>query len=285
MEELPETVLPEQLSFLRELSTTMEVVYFRELGSTNDYALKLLETRGVATTLVLAEHQKEGRGRGGKKWIATEESLTFSLLYPLKKIPCYGNPPPVSLCVGVVLWETLCDLLPELSFKIKWPNDLYLGSRKLAGILVETQKEGIVVGIGLNIREVKEKDMERVASLEEGPEKIVTKYQVLEAFLKRWHDPGLADRLFGTCQERFELTEGQIANDLKNIEDSKGEFAKHWKKGDYLAGKKVEVQNGNKRHIGVVKGISLAGALLLEQGETTLPVYAGTVTTVYENQG
>jgi BirA family biotin operon repressor/biotin-[acetyl-CoA-carboxylase] ligase len=103
--------------------------------------------------LLVAEHQNAGRGRLGRQWQSQAgASLTFSLGLPLQP----GNWSGLSLAVGVSLAESLepANGKPP-TLQLKWPNDLWLGQRKLGGILVETANWGeqryVVIGVGLNV--------------------------------------------------------------------------------------------------------------------------------------
>lgn len=115
-----------------------------ETDSTNDEVRRL----GEPGRVVLAERQRAGRGRRGAAWLsAPGESLTFSVLIEP------GEPralwPRLSLAAGVAVAEALGRLGVEAA--IKWPNDVLVGGRKLAGILVEAAEGGAIVGIGLNV--------------------------------------------------------------------------------------------------------------------------------------
>jgi len=103
--------------------------------------------------LLLAEHQNAGRGRLGRQWQSQAgASLTFSLGLPLQPTNWSG----LSLAVGVSLAESLEPANGQApTLQLKWPNDLWLGQRKLGGILVETASWGdqryVVIGVGLNV--------------------------------------------------------------------------------------------------------------------------------------
>ena len=113
--------------------------------------------------LLVAEQQTAGRGRLGRQWQSRRgDSLTFSLGLPLQPVDWSG----LSLVAGISVAESLEPVVPGQAAQprigLKWPNDLWLstpgGDRKLAGILVETASwEGVryvVIGIGINIRAV-----------------------------------------------------------------------------------------------------------------------------------
>jgi BirA family transcriptional regulator, biotin operon repressor / biotin---[acetyl-CoA-carboxylase] ligase len=128
---------------------TVEVV--PELDSTNTELMRRARAGRTEPVLLAAERQTAGRGRLGRHWhSAPGASLTFSLGLPLAPADWSG----LSLAVGVSLAETLH---PEI--RLKWPNDLWLHDRKLAGVLIETASSGgdagggryAVIGIGINI--------------------------------------------------------------------------------------------------------------------------------------
>jgi BirA family biotin operon repressor/biotin-[acetyl-CoA-carboxylase] ligase len=127
---------------------TVEVL--PEIDSTNSELMRRARSGLAEPTRLVAERQTAGRGRLGRDWhSAAGESLTFSLALPLAPADWSG----LSLAVGVSVAESL-----HPSVRLKWPNDLWLGDRKLGGILIETAGSAgagharhAVIGIGLNI--------------------------------------------------------------------------------------------------------------------------------------
>lgn len=127
---------------------TVEVL--PEVDSTNTELMRRARAGQTEPVLLVAERQTAGRGRLGRPWASeVGASLTFSLGLPLAPPDWSG----LSLAVGVSLAESLHEDL-----RIKWPNDLWLQGRKLAGILIETAGTGaaaaprfVVVGVGINI--------------------------------------------------------------------------------------------------------------------------------------
>jgi len=133
-----------------------QVRYYDVIGSTNEVALRWANEGAADGCLVVADQQTQGRGRLGRKWVTRPASaLAFSIiLHPgsteqdqINLFTALG-----ALAISQALEERL-GLEPE----IKWPNDVLLNRRKVAGILVETawlgeQLQGMVIGIGLNIR-------------------------------------------------------------------------------------------------------------------------------------
>lgn len=147
---------------LEQLRQTMptELAHFEmevlpQIDSTNSELMRRARDGRVAPVLLVAQRQTAGRGRMGRHWFsAVQDSrapqrvpcLTFSIGLPLMPLDWSG----LSLAVGLSIVQSLHPAL-----RLKWPNDVWLEQRKLAGILVETASFGqgryVVVGVGLNI--------------------------------------------------------------------------------------------------------------------------------------
>ena len=126
--------------------------HVEELGSTNDRALQLARDGQSTGTAVTATRQSAGRGRLGRTWETPEGSLALSVLHrPGRAIEETASLTP---CVAVALVRGLRELGVEA--RIKWPNDLRIGGRKVSGILCELHEISpaervVIVGIGLNV--------------------------------------------------------------------------------------------------------------------------------------
>jgi BirA family biotin operon repressor/biotin-[acetyl-CoA-carboxylase] ligase len=130
---------------------TVEVL--EQVDSTNSELMRRARAGRLEPVLLVAEHQTAGRGRLGRQWLSCDDersqtALTFSVGLSLSPTDWSG----LSLAVGVSVAQSLH---PDL--RLKWPNDIWLRDRKLAGILIETASFGdvryAVVGVGINIRE------------------------------------------------------------------------------------------------------------------------------------
>ncbi len=122
---------------------------FREAtGSTNDDARQAAFDGAAAGLVVVAERQEAGRGRRGAAWICPPgEGLAFSvLLRPGEKKALW---PRLSLAAGLAVAEGLDR--HGVAAEVKWPNDVWIGGRKVAGILVEAGEDFVVAGIGINV--------------------------------------------------------------------------------------------------------------------------------------
>ena len=117
--------------------------HWRVTDSTNERARELAAAGAPHGTLVTADEQTAGRGRQGRAWSAApRDAVLMSMV--LREIR-----PELPLAAAVAV----CEALPGLDARIKWPNDVWVEGRKLAGILVEgrPQEGWAVLGIGLNV--------------------------------------------------------------------------------------------------------------------------------------
>jgi BirA family transcriptional regulator, biotin operon repressor / biotin---[acetyl-CoA-carboxylase] ligase len=132
------------------------VHHFEEIGSTNDRARQLAEEGAGHGDLVIAEAQTGGRGRRGRSWSSPPgRNAYFSVILRPDLPP--ARAPELTLLASVALCDAL--RLAGVPALIKWPNDLLVGGRKIAGILTELGMERgvvqwVVVGIGVNVNAV-----------------------------------------------------------------------------------------------------------------------------------
>jgi BirA family biotin operon repressor/biotin-[acetyl-CoA-carboxylase] ligase len=131
-----------------------EILTFEETASTNDVAARLGREGRAGGLLVFAERQTAGRGRFGRRWdSAPHTGLWFSLLLR----PAFATP----LWVRLTTWAGVCaaaaiERATGLATQVKWPNDVLVGGKKIAGILTECSSDAdgrmfAVVGIGVNV--------------------------------------------------------------------------------------------------------------------------------------
>lgn len=100
-----------------------------------------------------AEHQTAGRGRSGRGW---EDHAGLSVLVSILLRPPYGSGlPQLSLVAGLAI-ATAIETVTELRVTLKWPNDVLIGGRKTAGILIEGDGDAVVCGIGVNVAQTSE---------------------------------------------------------------------------------------------------------------------------------
>jgi BirA family transcriptional regulator, biotin operon repressor / biotin---[acetyl-CoA-carboxylase] ligase len=124
-----------------------------ECNSTNDEAARLARAGASHGTVVIAHAQRAGRGRDGRVW-QSPPGLGLYLSAVVRPPLPLAEVPPMTLAIGI----GLCDAVRAFGAPatLKWPNDLLVGDRKLAGVLVEAQSQGsrleaVIVGIGVNL--------------------------------------------------------------------------------------------------------------------------------------
>lgn len=163
-----------------------------EATSTNDLAWELLSSAPPEGTVLFTPHQTSGKGQQGARWYSNPgENLTFSLvLYPgfLRALHAFD----LNRLASVALERTLSRFLPDADIRIKWPNDILVSGKKIAGILIRNQLQGqkiatSVIGIGLNINQTDfpEPFGSRTTSVKKLTGKTVEVEDVLQTLLKQ----------------------------------------------------------------------------------------------------
>lgn len=167
--------------------------HFARTDSTNSRARELAEAGAAGGTVVTASEQTEGRGRQGRAWTAPAgKGLLYSaILRPLDKRHLL-----LPLSVPIAVCEAAESLRPGAGCRIKWPNDVWLDERKLAGILIEARPQDgwAVIGVGLNLSvepdefpdELRWPAVSLFGSSKEGPPTPVAAAKVLDRHLDRW---------------------------------------------------------------------------------------------------
>lgn len=132
------------------------LVAYESIGSTNEEACRLAREGAADGTAVWALRQTAGRGRRGRGWDSPEGNLYCSLI--LRPSRPAAEAAQLTFVTAVALGEAVGELLPETAdLRYKWPNDLLLGGRKVAGILLESAGaakgavDWLVIGVGLNV--------------------------------------------------------------------------------------------------------------------------------------
>lgn len=132
-----------------------EIIYFNEINSTNDFALANLEKLNDRQVIV-ANKQTSGRGKFSRSWLSSEKDNVYLsiVLKPSDKI----NPDLPLASITQYMSVVLCEILESygIEAKIKWPNDILVNNKKIAGILTETSIQGdtlkgLVLGLGVNL--------------------------------------------------------------------------------------------------------------------------------------
>ncbi|MBY6188677.1 bifunctional biotin--[acetyl-CoA-carboxylase] ligase/biotin operon repressor BirA [Marinobacter hydrocarbonoclasticus] len=229
---------------------------FWQLDSTNAFLLERAK-RCQNGEACLAEMQTGGRGRRGRTWVSPIAShLYLSYFWCLDQgLAAAGG---LSLAVGVMLCEAL-ESLGIQGLTLKWPNDLYLGGRKLAGILVEVSgQQGeaceLIIGCGVNVTMP-----ESVAAQIDQPWADLT---------SEWDTP---DRNLLARTVLAHLDEGMRIFEQQGLSP----FVERWQQRDQFANQPVKLLLGSQVLEGVARGIDPQGHLQLALPDGTVRRFAG----------
>jgi BirA family biotin operon repressor/biotin-[acetyl-CoA-carboxylase] ligase len=246
---------------LRAALPGWNVIYRSRTTSTNDEARRLAVQGAPDRTVVLAEEQTAGRGRRGARWVSPvgRNGIVSVLCRPGKSLPP-ERWARLTLAAALAGCGAL-DAVPGLgaAAEVKWPNDLYLSGRKVAGILVESAwaADGgfVVVGTGFNLN----------LRPEEFPE------ELRDTATSVWMERGglTVDRtVFLTNYLRaLEKRQAQAAADFEAMKDEA------WRRS-WLAGKRVTLTSAGEETEGVVCGLGPEGELLLKRDDGAVQIIA-----------
>lgn len=261
---IPDVLLPQILRpRLRTKSLGRNLYHFYSVDSTNAFALRLLGhgQHVLDGTLILAESQTAGRGRMGRSWHSEPESgLYFSLV--LKPAISPALAPLLTLGCAVALHNAV-EKNTRLDVDIKWPNDLLVGEKKVAGILAEIQADldrvhFLVIGVGLNVNhsQFPEDLAGRATSLRLASGHSQSRIEILLEFLEEFED----------LIDRFQA-------------GGPGVIVSEWsRQSSFASGRHVEVADGMRTVKGVTRGLNPMGALRIETSDQRIEeLYSGEV--------
>ncbi|MBM7355149.1 bifunctional biotin--[acetyl-CoA-carboxylase] ligase/biotin operon repressor BirA [Lelliottia amnigena] len=255
---LPEPIQLLDENVIRSQLKQGKVTVLPVIDSTNQYLLDRINELNSGDSCV-AEYQQAGRGRRGRKWFSPfGANLYLSMFWRLEQGPAAAI--GLSLVIGIVIAEVLHDLGAD-KVRVKWPNDLYLNDRKLAGILVEmTGKTGdaaqIVIGAGLNM-------VMRNVQADVVNQGWITLQEAGVTIDRNI----LAVRLIKELRQSLTLFE----------QEGLSPFLGRWEKLDNFIHRPVKLIIGDKEIFGTSRGIDAQGALLLEQEGILKPWVGGEI--------
>lgn len=242
---LSHTALPAMLS-AQSLALLEQVQIVPSLTSTNDHIRAGLPP-GHGYTLCIAEHQLQGRGRRGRSWSSpygTNLYLSLGLQFDAGFEALNG----LSLMVGIAVAETFASM--QISSTLKWPNDVLINHKKIAGILVEIDGEQggplmLVIGIGVNV------NMQDDRGSVDQP----------------WTSLALER---SSLMDRNTVAASLVNNLLRRIEEFKlagfSVFRELWNGYDAFAGKTVQLASHDSVNHGICRGVDERGYLVLDCG-------------------
>ena len=238
--------------------------WFETTGSTNDIAAQLAQRGAAEGTTVVADAQTSGRGRHGRAWFSPPGAGLYvsMVLRPPHSIGLEENPARLlTLASGVAVAEAV-RAVTGLPAEIKWPNDVTVRRRKLAGILAESAAQAgalqfVVLGIGVNLR---------TAAY---PPELASRVTSIEAETGRSAERGIVlAEILGALSERYSDLRGRRFDAILSA----------WRRlALSLPSAPVEWDSPKGTVCGRAEGIDETGALLVNIGGTIERVVAGEV--------
>jgi BirA family biotin operon repressor/biotin-[acetyl-CoA-carboxylase] ligase len=235
-------------------------ILLKTASSTHDIAKKIASETKDGKTLIAALSQSQGKGRLGREWYSPEGGLWLSLILrpriPIKDLPKIG------LLCALAAVDTFKNFSVKAS--IKWPNDIIVNGKKIAGILLEASGEPdridyLIVSIGINL------NMEIKALPDEVTQTSTTLKEILGKEVSSNHF--LADFLLN-----FEIL-------LDDLDNGWRKMTRLWPELDVLSGKKITAKSGIREITGVSRGINDDGHLVLATNQGDVSLVSGEITT------
>ena len=227
------------------------IVHKESVTSTQRIAHELALDGAKHGTIVIADEQTEGKGRVDRKWHSKKgQGIWLSMILRPNILPYLA--PQLTLLTATVLANVI-DRQTNVTPQIKWPNDILIDGRKMAGILTEMQAEQdqvlyVIIGIGMNINQTKD-DLPEVLS------ERATSLQIETG--KKWDMIPIIQEILQTVEEKYtkflELGFDPVKND--------------WENYGFRLNERLKITSGNKTWEGVFLGIAEDGALLAKNEE------------------
>ena len=229
------------------------ILWYSEVGSTNDIAGAFAEQAAEQGLVVLADRQTAGRGRLGRSW-ASPSGAGIYVSVVLR--PSVAAARLVTIAAGVAVTDGIASAT-GLSTHVKWPNDVHVSGRKLAGILAEGAAGHVVLGIGINVQPAAYPAGCRAAcNIDRG-------------------------RARSSCRSGLVLAEclAALASRYRELHENRGAgIVEAWRmRAAPMLGRRVEWESAGRRHIGMAENIDDDGALIVKVGAETLRIRSGEV--------
>jgi BirA family transcriptional regulator, biotin operon repressor / biotin---[acetyl-CoA-carboxylase] ligase len=234
---------------MQTLFVGQNLIELQEVDSTNNFAATLVNTTNIIDgTVIMAYRQFAGKGQRGNNWFSESgKNLTFSVVLGNAGIGL-GTFPNFDLSKATAL--AISDYLTEkhgLNAQLKWPNDVFVGGRKIAGILIEFNYRGVlpryaIVGVGLNVNQIEFSDLPKATSLKS---ELATDFEVKEI---------LKDLLFYTEKRCLQL----------RYEKGRDELHNNYLNSLVGFGREVDYMHQEQRKRGVITGLTPDGELEIE---------------------
>ena len=251
----------EIISGIKTKTLGQQAYYFESIDSTQNQALKMANDPKNNGTIIIAEKQTGGKGRSGRKWISPKGGIWLSIiLHPKFDISITTLFPIASSLALSYAIEKICKINPEL----KWPNDLTIKGKKVAGMLVDAsfesnRIENLVLGVGINFK-IDVKKIEKML-------KKTPNYYGVSSLNKDNNAVALVQCFLLELEKIYELLNTKQTNKI----------IVEWTKRSSTIGKNVEIDTVNGKIKGKATKIDYDGGLLIKDKGKTTKIIAGDI--------
>ena len=241
------------------------IYYFDEIDSTQNYALQISNNTNENGAIIIAEKQTHGKGRLNRKWYSPEGGIWLSvIIHPEFQI---SDATIIPLAASLALCESI-KKVHKIKTDVKWPNDITIDGKKVAGMLIDTSIQGnkvenLVLGIGINFAV-------NIQQIEKRLKNSPNFYGVRSLFPEK-NRPSKIELLV-----QFLLELEKVINSL--IKGKNAQIIRDWSKHTNMFGKTISVNTGNGKISGIAKKIDSDGALIIKTGTKNRRIFVGDVT-------
>lgn len=265
LQEAVDLITPEgvQASLQTRIMGRPGIIVLDETDSTNVKAKEMAHQGAQEGTVVVADTQTRGRGRRGRTWFSPSGRNIYASIV-LRPSLAPSQAPQITLMTAVAMAGTISASTGS-DAKIKWPNDILMGGKKIAGILTEISTEMdvvdfVVVGVGINVNVEKEEMPDEI-------QEIATSMAVESG------------RSFARDELLCRLLQNFEAGYKELITRGPAAIMQQWREMTDILGQRVRVDMVNRKHVGIVQGVDDDGVLILkdDKGEAHR-IFSGDVT-------
>ena len=241
------------------------IYYFDEIDSTQNYALQISNNTNENGAIIIAEKQTHGKGRLNRKWYSPEGGIWLSvIIHPEFQI---SDATIIPLAASLALCESI-KKVHKIKTDVKWPNDITIDGKKVAGMLIDNTIQGnkvenLVLGIGINFAV-------NIQQIEKRLKNSPNFYGVTSLFPEK-NRPSKIELLV-----QFLLELEKVINSL--IKGKNTQIIRDWSKHTNMFGKTISVNTGNGKISGIAKKIDSDGALIIKTGTKNRRIFVGDVT-------
>ena len=241
------------------------IYYLEETDSTQNFALQIAQNKKENGTIIIAQKQTHGKGRLNRKWISPKGGIWFSIILQ----PNFTIEESVLLpIVTAIALSTAIQKSLKIKTNVKWPNDITLNRKKVAGIIIDASFqsnyiENIIIGVGINYK-IKSKEFEkRITAMPNfyGADSLLNESQTNPPITL------VKDFIHELEKKIDELSDGK-----------KSKIIKEWTKNSETINKKVIINTANGKISGTAKKIDSDGALIVKTRRGDERILVGDVT-------